>query len=85
MFGKDGGIIGVDDDFVVCSFWNVGVWIFGCNMFGFICGDWFDDYWKGWWGDNLLYYVFVFVLIYYVCVFIEMEGGIMFYFVIGGV
>lgn len=85
MLGGEGGSIGIDDCFVKCSFENVGVWIFGCNMFGLVCGFWFDDSWKGWWGDNLFYYVLVFVLIYYVWLLLEMVGGMIFYFVIDGI
>jgi hypothetical protein len=28
----------------------------GRNMFGPIRGDWTDDEWKGWWGDNPPYH-----------------------------
>ena len=84
LFGKDGGTTGVDDDFAARSFRNVGAWILGRNMFGPIRGDWPDNHWKGWWGDNPPYHVPVFVLTHYARAPIEMEGGTTFHFVTGG-
>ncbi|MGN6140454.1 MAG: dihydrofolate reductase family protein [Ralstonia sp.] len=84
LFGKDGGTTGVDDDFAARSFRNVGAWILGRNMFGPIRGDWPDNHWKGWWGDNPPYHVPVFVLTHYTRAPIEMEGGTTFHFVTGG-
>jgi dihydrofolate reductase len=48
MFGQEGGETGVDDQFAVRSFENVGAWIIGRNMFGPVRGEWPDDDWKGW-------------------------------------
>jgi dihydrofolate reductase len=84
VLGNDGGSTGVDDDFAMRSFENVGAWILGRNMFGPIRGDWPDANWKGWWGDNPPYHVPVFVLTHHARAPIEMEGGTTFHFVTGG-
>ena len=55
MMGKDGGTVGVDNDFAEKSMENIGVWIMGRNMFALSRGPWSDDGWKGWW-DNILFY-----------------------------
>jgi len=85
MFGEEGGAVGTDDDFVARGFVNVGAWIIGRNMFGPVRGEWPDDSWKGWWGDNPPYHVPVFVLSHYAREPIEMDGGTTFYFVTGGI
>lgn len=85
LFGKEGGATGVDDDFAVQSFQNVGAWILGRNMFAPSRGDWQDPSWKGWWGDNPPYHAPVFILTHYARPPIEMEGGTTFHFVTGGI
>lgn len=85
MFGQEGGDTGVDDDFVVRSFENVGAWILGRNMFGPIRGPWPDDAWKGWWGPNPPYHVPAFVLTHHPRESVVMEGGTTFHFVTGGI
>jgi dihydrofolate reductase len=78
------GSHGVDNDFAVRSFENVGAWILGRNMFGPIRGPWQDDSWKGWWGDEPPYHVPVFVLTNYAREPLSMKGGTTFYFVTEG-
>src|SRR6185295_14051824 len=85
VLGREGGTTGVDDDFAVRSFENLGAWIMGRNMFGPIRGAWPDDEWKGWWGSNPPYHVPVFVLTHHARAPIEMEGGTSFQFVTGGI
>ncbi|HVZ51703.1 MAG TPA: dihydrofolate reductase family protein [Pseudolabrys sp.] len=85
MFGRDGGSTGVDDEFAARGFENVGAWILGRNMFGPIRGDWPDDNWKGWWGDNPPYHCEVFVLTHYPRAPLAMEGGTTFHFVTDGI
>lgn len=85
MFGNTGGATGVDDDFAARGFSNIGAWIIGRNMFGPIRGDWPDDEWKGWWGDNPPYHVPVFVLSHHPRASITMAGGTTFHFVTDGV
>src|SRR6187402_1920231 len=85
MGGKDDGTEGVDNSLVEKAFENVGAWIMGRNMFGPIRGDWPDDKWKGWWGDNPVYHCPVFVLTNYPRPAIVMEGGTTFHFVTDGI
>ena len=85
VLGKKDGTTDTDDSFAARSFENVGAWILGRNMFGPIRGEWPDDNWKGWWGDNPPYHVPVFVLTHHKRALIEMEGGTTFYFVTDGI
>lgn len=86
MHGENkGGTTGVDDEFAVKDFENIGSWILGRNMFGPIRGEWKDDDWKGWWGDNPPYHCDVFVLTNHARAPIRMEGGTTFYFVTDGI
>jgi dihydrofolate reductase len=83
--GGDGGETGIDDDFAVRSFANMGAWILGRNMFGPVRGPWPDDAWKGWWGDEPPYHVPVFVLTHHARDPIEMQGGTTFHFITDGI
>jgi dihydrofolate reductase len=85
MFGQDGGATGVDDDFAARGFAGVGAWILGRNMFGPIRGEWSDESWKGWWGENPPYHCPVFVLSHYPRATIAMQGGTTFHFVPDGI
>lgn len=85
MYGKDEGTTGIDEEFASRSFENLGAWIMGRNMFGPIRGDWPDEEWKGWWGDNPPYHVPVFVLTHHDRKPLEMAGGTTFHFVTGGI
>jgi len=85
IFGKDGGTKGIDNDFAVRSFENVGAWIMGRNMFAHSRGPWTDDGWKGWWGDNPPYHVDTYVLTHHARPSLEMEGGTTFHFVTDGI
>lgn len=85
LFGQDGGEAGVDDDLAAQGNENIGAWILGRNMFGPIRGDWPDDSWKGWWGDNPPYHVPVFVLTHHPRESFTMEGGTVFHFVTDGI
>ena len=85
MYGGEGGSTGVDDDFVARGMSNIGAWILGRNMFGPIRGDWPDDSWKGWWGDNPPYHSPVFVLTRHPRESLAMEGGTTFHFVTDGI
>ncbi|MGH9756307.1 MAG: dihydrofolate reductase family protein [Candidatus Acidiferrales bacterium] len=84
MHGGGGGTQGIDNDFALRSFENVGAWILGRNMFGPVRGPWKDDSWKGWWGPNPPYHTPVFVLTHYARPPLEMEGGTTFHFVTEG-
>src|SRR6185436_11497070 len=85
MHDLAGGGRGVDNDFAVQSFENIGAWILGRNMFGPIRGPWKDDSWKGWWGDVPPYHKPVFVLTHYARAPLIMQGGTTFYFVTDGI
>ena len=80
-----GGETGIDDDFAVRGFANLGAWILGRNMFGPVRGPWPDEAWKGWWGDNPPYHVPVFVLTHHARAPITMAGGTVFHFVTEGI
>jgi dihydrofolate reductase len=85
MFGRDGGTTGVDDTYAERSMANFGAFILGRNMFGPVRGEWPDETWKGWWGDNPPYHTPVFVLTHHARAPIEMEGGTTFHFVTDGI
>ena len=85
LFGKQGGKTGLDDDYARRGIENLGAWILGRNMFSPSRGEWPDDDWKGWWGDNPPYHVPVFVLTHHARKSIEMAGGTTFHFVTGGI
>jgi len=75
VFGNDGGAAsGIDEDFAARGFRNVGAWILGRNMFGPIRGPWPDEGWRGWWGENPVYHVPVFVLTRHARAPLVMEG-----------
>ena len=48
-------------------------------------GEWPDDSWKGWWGDNPPYHAPTFVLTHHAREPIIMEGGTTFHFVTDGI
>ena len=85
MIGREGGTTGVDNDFAERGFAGVGANILGRNMFGPIRGEWTDEEWKGWWGDNPPYHSPVFVLTHHRRAPIEMAGGTTFHFVTEGI
>ncbi len=84
-FGGGKGETGPDNDFAARGFENVGAWILGRNMFGPVRGEWPDESWKGWWGNNPPYHSDVFVLTHHARKPIEMQGGTTFHFVTEGI
>ena len=85
LYGKERGKTGIDDDFAKRTAENIGACIMGRNMFGPIRGEWPDENWKGWWGDNPPYHCDVFVLTHHPRKSLPMEGGTTFHFVTGGI
>ncbi len=85
VFGNEGGADGVDEDFAARGFRNIGAWILGRNMFGPVRGLWPDESWRGWWGENPVYHVPVFVLTHHPRAPLVMQGGTTFYFVTEGI
>lgn len=83
-FGKDGET-GIDDDFGRRSMENVGAWILGRNMFTPSRGEWPDDGWAGWWGEEPPYHCPVLVLTHHERPPLEMKGGTVFHFETGGI
>lgn len=85
MIGKGGGSEGIDQDFAERSMTGFGAFILGRNMFGPVRGDWPDDEWKGWWGDDPPYHAPTFILTHHPRAPIVMEGGTTFHFVTSGI
>jgi len=85
MLGKEDGETGVDDNFAQRAMEGFGAFILGRNMFGPVRGEWPDDQWKGWWGENPPYHAPTFILTHYPRSPIEMLGGTTFHFVTGGI
>jgi dihydrofolate reductase len=85
MHGGGTGTIGPDNDFAQRAMAGFGAFILGRNMFGPVRGEWPDDQWKGWWGDNPPYHAPTFVLTHHPRAPIEMQGGTTFFFVTDGI
>ncbi len=84
-FGLEGGEKNLDDEFVVASQEGIGATIMGRNMFGPVRGDWKDETWKGWWGENPVYHHPVFILTHHPRASMVMQGGTTFHFVSEGI
>jgi dihydrofolate reductase len=82
--GGTGGSEGIDDDEVARGAAGIGATIMGRNMFGPIRGEWPDDSWTGWWGDEPPYHHPVFVLTHYARPSFPM-GETTFHFVTDGI
>jgi dihydrofolate reductase len=85
MLGQKGGEEGLDNEIWARGDVGIGATIMGRNMFGPIRGDWGDEEWKGWWGDEPPYHHPVFVLTHHAQAPIPMEGGTTFNFVTDGI
>ena len=85
MHGDGDGTTGIDNDFAERGLDRIGAWILGRNMFGPIRGEWPNDKWKGWWGDNPPYHTQVFVLTHYPRASVPMDGDTTFHFVTDGI
>lgn len=94
LFGRfDGrGIHGIDGvgapitiDLALTSLWGqgIGAEIMGRRKFGPQTGDWPDDGWRGWWGDEPPFRTPVFVLTHHPREQIEFTNGTSFHFVDG--
>src|SRR5712692_1734626 len=61
--GKPGGEVNESTQVMEETLQNVGAGVMGRNMFGPVQGgDWSDEQWKGWWGDDPRYHNSVFIL-----------------------
>ena len=83
--GDDGGSEGLDDKFLEEGDAGIGATIMGRNMFGPFRGEWPDESWNGWWGDDPPYHHEVFVLTHHPRAPIAMQGGTTFNFVTDGI
>jgi dihydrofolate reductase len=57
----------------------------GRNMFGPVRGQWKDEQWTGWWGDDPPFHHPVFVLTHHARPPVSMKGGTTFNFVTDGI
>ncbi|TPJ76796.1 dihydrofolate reductase family protein [Mesorhizobium sp. B2-6-2] len=85
MHGQPGGSEGIDEKYAFRAMDGFGAFILGRNMFGPIRGEWPDDQWKGWWGDNPPYHAPTFILTNHPRDPIVMQGGTTFFFVTDGI
>jgi dihydrofolate reductase len=85
MHGESGGVTNASSAVVQERWANVGATIMGRNMFGPIRGEWPDDSWRGWWGEEPPYHHPVFVLTHHAREPLVMQGGTTFHFVVDGI
>jgi dihydrofolate reductase len=76
---------GASDEVLRAALGNLGAVVMGRNMFGPIRGDWPDEEWKGWWGDDPPFHCPVYVLTHHRRDPFELEGGNSFHFVTAGI
>ncbi|HET7902555.1 MAG TPA: dihydrofolate reductase family protein [Candidatus Nanopelagicales bacterium] len=84
MQDRDGGSTGVDDAWVRRGDDGIGATVMGRNMFGPVRGEWLDESWTGWWGDEPPFGHPVFVVTRFGRPSIAMVGGTTFHFVTDG-
>ena len=82
--GLQGGEVNASSDVMERSLENIGAVVMGRNMFGGE-GDWGDEPWDGWWGDDPPFHVPVFVLTHSPREKLIKEGGTSFTFVTDGI
>jgi dihydrofolate reductase len=85
MHGGEGGETNASSAVVQERWANIGATIMGRNMFGPIRGEWPDDSWRGWWGEDPPYHHPVFVLTHHPREPLKMQGGTVFEFVTDGI
>src|SRR5215218_9449767 len=83
---KQGGEVNESTPIMEETLENVGAGVMGRNMFGPVGGgDWGDEQWKGWWGDDPPYHYDVFILTHHPREPVEMDGGTTYHFVTDGI
>lgn len=85
MSGEDGGTTDIDDQYAQRSMAGFGAFILGRNMFGPVRGEWPDETWKGWWGDNPPYHAPTYILTHHARPPLQLDGGTTFHFVTDGI
>jgi dihydrofolate reductase len=83
--GRSGGEVNPSSAIVEEAMENVGAVVMGRNMFGGGPGEWGDDPWNGWWGEEPPFHVPVFVLTHHEREPLRLAGGTTFHFVTDGV
>jgi dihydrofolate reductase len=83
--GPNDGGNSIDDRFIRRRVDGIGATIMGRNMFGPVRGEWPDESWRGWWGDDPPYHHPVFVLTHHARPPLQMGGGTTFHFVTDGI
>jgi dihydrofolate reductase len=84
--GKEGGEVNESTPIMEETLENVGASVMGRNMFGPVGGgDWGDEQWKGWWGDDPPFHYDVFIVTHHPREPVEMEGGTTYHFVTDGI
>jgi dihydrofolate reductase len=83
--GLEGGEVNASSDVVEQALENIGAVVMGRNMFGGGPGDWPEDPWDGWWGENPPFHTPVFVLTHYAREPLKKQGGTTFFFVTDGI
>ncbi|ACQ82003.1 bifunctional deaminase-reductase domain protein [Beutenbergia cavernae DSM 12333] len=74
----------VDSRYLAQRTQGVGATIMGRNMYGPVRGEWGEEMWRGWWGEDPPYHHPTFVLTHHPHEPVEMDGGTTFYFVTDG-
>ena len=85
MYGRQGGVEGLDNDFIARADQNVGASIMGRHMFGPPPDVKDKAAWTGWWGEEPPYRHPVFVLTHEEKAPLAMKGGTTFTFVTEGI
>lgn len=85
VHGLEGGETGLDDEHAARGTANVGATIMGRNMFGPVRGQWGEEPWEGWWGDDPPFHTPVFILTHHEREPLEKQGGTTFHFVTDGI
>jgi dihydrofolate reductase len=85
LFPPSGQRTEVDERFMALGAGGVGATIMGRNMFGPVRGDWPDESWTGWWGEDPPFHHDVFVLTHHPRPPVQMAGGTVFHFVTDGI
>jgi dihydrofolate reductase len=72
--GLEGGEVNESTPVMEATQAGVGAYLMGRNMFGGGPGDWGDDPWQGWWGDDPPFRAPVFVVTHHARERLELEG-----------
>jgi dihydrofolate reductase len=83
--GLEGGEVNESTAVIEAALTGVGATVMGRNMFGGGSGEWADDPWNGWWGDEPPFHHPVFVLTHYPREPLVLRGNTTFTFVTGGI